>query len=231
MESIGHSTPGPYDRTPILRMPMHQQGVSMMIVLIALVIMSLAAVGLIRAVDTGTLVVGNVAFKQATTSSTDWAAEAAVAWLTEANKESLSLNEDKSESGYYAASLDELDPAGKSSSPTRVLVDWNSDGCAYAAEGTFGACIAPSAPDSNNGYTTQYVITRMCKTVGDPNAAGNGCMKPVANNNDSSPKRGELKYGEDKRFTMPVGPFFRIAARAEGPRGTVSYTETYVYFY
>lgn len=230
MESTGYRTLQEAGRMPASA-PVREQGVSMMIVLIALVVMSLAAVGLIRAVDTGALVVGNVAFKQATTSSADWAAEAAVAWLTAANAEAMSLNEDKPGSGYYAASLDELDPAGKSTSTTRVLVDWNDDGCAYAAEGTFSVCIKPSAPDSINGYTTQYVITRMCKTTGDPNATGNGCMKPVVNTNDTSPKRGELKYGEDKRFTMPVGPFFRIAARAEGPRNTVSYTETYVYFY
>lgn len=201
----------------------------MMIVLIALVIMSLAAVGLIRAVDTGTLIVGNVAFKQATTSSADGAAEVAIAWIG-ANRGGTTLYQNNVQQGYYAASLDELDPTGTSTRATRVLVDWNDDSCAYAATGTYGSCITPSSANSTGGFTTRYVITRMCKTTGDPNAAGNGCAKPVLNESATSPKRGELKYGEDKRFVTPAGPFFRVVARSDGPRNTISYTETYVYF-
>lgn len=205
------------------------QGISLVIVLIALVVMSLATVGLTRLVDTSSLVVGNVAFKQGTTASADRAVETGIAWL-QANNTGTTLFQNNTALGYYATSLEGLDISGTSSLATRVLVDWNGDGCAYATAGSFSACVSPSVADSQNGYTTRYLIARMCRTTGDPNATGNGCAKPVVNNIDTSPKRGELKYGEDKRFVTPAGPYFRIAVRAEGPRNTVSFTETFVHF-
>lgn len=206
-----------------------QRGVSLMIVLIALVLMSLAAVGLIRMVDTGTLVVGNLAFKQSTTSAADTGVQAGVNWL-DGKLTGPTLFTNDTAAGYYASSLEELDITGKATRASRVLVDWNDDNCAYAVPESYASCIDPTARNSNNGYTTSYVITRMCKTEGDPNATGNGCAKPISNSSAQSPKKGELKYGEDKRFVAASGPYFRIVVRSEGPRNTVSFTETYVHF-
>jgi hypothetical protein len=206
-----------------------------MMVLIALVLMSLAAVGLIRMVDTSTLVVGNLAFKQSTTSAADAGTELAINWI-QANGTATALYDDNPVSGYYASSLAELDVTGKSTSTARVLVDWNADNCAYASSGSYTRCVTPSAENSSNGYSTRYVITRMCVTTGDPNATNsangvpNGCAKPVSSSSNTSPKKGELKYGEDKRFATTAGPYFRIVVRSEGPRKTVSFTETYVHF-
>jgi len=55
-----------------------QRGVVLFFALIALVVMSLAAVALIRSVDTNTLIAGNLAFKQAATSSGDSGLEMAI---------------------------------------------------------------------------------------------------------------------------------------------------------
>jgi Tfp pilus assembly protein PilX len=206
-----------------------QRGIALMVVLIALVLMSLAAVGLVRTVDTGNLVVGNLAFKQSTTSAADSATEGAISWV-HLNAAGASLFDNDAANGYYATSLTALDVSGKSTDNSRVLVDWEGNNCAYAAAGSFASCITPSSPNTTNGYTSRHVITRMCKTTGAQNAAGNGCAKPVANGSASAPKRGEIKYGEDKRFTAPAGPYYRIVVRSEGPRKTVSFTETYVHF-
>jgi Tfp pilus assembly protein PilX len=202
---------------------------SLMIVLIALVLMSLAAIGLVRTVDTGTLVVGNLAFKQGATSAADSSAESAITWL-QSNTGGTTLNDHNTGAGYYATSQTGLDVSGKSSDTTRVLVDWNDDSCAYAASGTFASCVTPTTENTSNGYSTSYLITRMCKTTGDPNATGNGCAKPVSSTSGESPKKGELKYGEEKRFAAPAGPYYRIVVRSRGPRNSVSYTETYVHF-
>lgn len=206
-----------------------QSGVSLLIVLVALVLMSLAAVGLIRMVDTGTLIVGNVAFKQSTTSAADRGTERGINFL-QSNNSGTTLYANNVGAGYYASSMDELDVTGKANRATRILVDWNDNNCSYAASGSYASCIAPSAKNTTNGYTTRYVITRMCRTTGDPNATGNGCAKPISSANGLSPKRGELKYGEDKRFAAVAGPYFRVVVRAEGPRNTVSFTETYIHF-
>ena len=50
--------------------------------------LSVASVALIRSVDTGTLVLGNLGFKQETTAQADQGTQAAIAWLT-ANTASL----------------------------------------------------------------------------------------------------------------------------------------------
>jgi type IV pilus assembly protein PilX len=205
-----------------------QAGISLMMVLICLVIMSLAAVGLIRMVDSGSMIVGNVAFKQSTTSASDRAAQNAITWLT-SNAGGTVLYNDVPAQGYYATSLNALDPSGNSTASTRVLVNWDGAPCSGAS------CISPSAVDGGiDGYRVQYVITRLCKTVGDPNPASNtgqSCSRPMNDSSAASTKRGELRYGDHARFGGGTpGPFYRIVARAAGPRNTVSLTETYVYF-
>lgn len=222
-----------------------QRGLTLIIVLIAIVSMSLAAVALVRSVDTSTLVLGNLGFKQATTATADSAVERATTWLM--NRFSAApadLFDSRCSSGcttqdttaaYYATSLDGLDISGNSTVPTRVIVDWNDDGCAYALAGTFSACLAASPPVSVDGFTTRYVLMRMCKTVGDPNAVGNNCARPT---NMALAARqinkGGLDYGRHTMLTGSSGSsglsamMFRIVVRASGPRNTVSYTETYL---
>jgi len=67
-------------RTPIARTaPASQAGLSLIFALLALVALSLGAVALIRSVDGGTLVLGNLGFKQDATVSTEKATESAAA--------------------------------------------------------------------------------------------------------------------------------------------------------
>jgi type IV pilus assembly protein PilX len=204
----------------------HQRGVSLLIVLIALVIMSLAAVGLIRMVDTGSLVIGNLAFKQSTTSATDAAVETAIAWLVNPAND-LKI---KNDAGYFATSLSELDATGNSGLATRALIDWDDDDCAYAAAGTFAACLTPTAENSVGSYTTRHVIARMCKTEGDADDAANSCIRPVSNGGNPPPLRDSPDYTNYIRFGTTAGPYYRIIVRSVGPRNTVSFTETYVHF-
>lgn len=204
-------------------------GIALVVTLVALVLLSLAAVALMRNVDTANLVAGNLAFKQATTSAADIGTESAIAWL-QASNSGVTLYDDNPAMGYYATSLTNLDVSGKSANAARVVADWAGSNCAWAVAGSYANCVRTSTASSANGYTTRYLITRMCKTTGDPNASGNGCAGPLADDASASSKRGELKYGEDQRFGPNTRPYFRIVVRADGPRNTVSYTESYVHF-
>lgn len=220
------------DRRLDLRIRARQTGVSLFLALIALLALILAGVALVRSVNTGTIVIGNLGFQQDATVSSDQATEQAITWLQ--NNFAATIN-DASASGYYATSLDILDPTGNSNATTRALVDWNNDGCAYAASGSFTACLTPypanpSAGISVNGNRAQYLIARLCQVAGDPNATGNTCAKPPTGSGSGSPKRGELKYGEDKRFSGSITPYFRVVVRTSGARNTFSYTETIVHF-
>ncbi|MGE5386023.1 MAG: hypothetical protein ACM3SV_09055 [Betaproteobacteria bacterium] len=217
-----------------------------MIVLIALVSLSLAAVALIRSVDTGTLVMGNLGFKQGATSTADSSAEAAMIWINDKLVTPADLYDSRCSSGcttqdnntaYYATSLDALDISGHSQSATRVLIDWDNNNCSYAAVGTFVSCLKASQVVSANGYRTSYVIARMCKTNGDPNAVTNNCAQPTTGGSGSLQiNKGETKYGATTMLRGGGGAggggastlVFRIIVRSQGPRNTVSYTESFV---
>jgi Tfp pilus assembly protein PilX len=55
----------------IINPPHNQRGVVLLIALIMLVAMTLAGIGMMRSVDTGTVIAGNLAFKQATLNASD----------------------------------------------------------------------------------------------------------------------------------------------------------------
>ncbi|XZG70504.1 pilus assembly PilX family protein [Chitinibacteraceae bacterium HSL-7] len=212
--------------------PTQQAGIALFLALIALVIMSLAAVALVRTVDTGSLVIGNLAFKHNATNVADRGTESAIAWLDSAlagtacasNTPTTYCNQ--TASGYYASYLTKLDATGANTSDhTRVLIDWDADNCAYATASTFASCIAAGSAGTIDGNNIKYIITRLCKLTGDPNSAS---CRNVTTSDSGSPKKGEIKYGEDKRFTGSNTPYFRIIVRVKGARNTVSIVETTV---
>jgi len=57
--------------------PRSQRGVVLLIALILLVVMTLAGIGMMRSVDTGSVIAGNLAFKQATLNASDAGTSAA----------------------------------------------------------------------------------------------------------------------------------------------------------
>ena len=83
------------------RIPLKQRGVVLFIALIVLAAMSLAGIGMLRSVDTGNLIAGNLAFKQATLNASDLGIETGFQWLlTQAGTTALDAN--ITASGYYA---------------------------------------------------------------------------------------------------------------------------------
>ena len=210
-----------------LRKP-NQAGVSLFVVLIGMLALSLAALAIIKSVDTSTLIAGNLGFKNATTAAADQSSERAITWLLNNNNGSTLYN-DLPENFYYSTSIDNLDSTGKGTGTTRVAIDWDSTGCGTCTGSTCARCLTPSPEVTVNGYTTRYLITRMCKISGDPNNTASGCSTPFASNDQQVPYKGEIKYGAGA-LTSATGPYYRIVVHATGPRNSVSYTETYVHF-
>lgn len=207
-----------------------QRGVSLYVALMALVVLGLAAVALVRSIGTGSLIIGNLGFKQDALANNDQVAEQALSWL-EANNTGTTLYADSTANGYYSTSLDSLDPTGNSSVAigSKALVDW--DGTCGSLSPAPSACITPksvgSVPGSSN--TAQYVITRLCAITGDPNGTGNVCAVPLTYVATQGPNRGEIKAGTIRMTPGAGGPYYRIIVRTSGPRGTKSFTETIVY--
>lgn len=213
-----------------------RRGMSLLFALLALAVLSLAAMALVRSVDTSSLVIGNLGFKQDATSAASQAAEQAISWLQ--TNAGATLYTDKPASGYYAASMDALDPTGHGTTDDRAVVDWNSDSCASMNAASYARCVTASAEITlNNGANTaRYIITRLCASEGNPSETNPGplnprptCAFPLGSVTASGGYKGALDY-KPARVTAQVSnqQYYRIVVRATGGRGTVSYTETIV---
>lgn len=210
-----------------------QRGISLIVVLIGLVIISFAAVALLRSSDTATLIAGNLGFKKAALASGDAGSEAAIAWLN-ANASGTTLHADQTANGYYASSRDGCDMTGnRTPNNSNDDVDWSGDdpqpSCNMSA-------LTPGAQPAGvaNGYTVSYVINRMCNAAGNPASvlAADGITAMICSSADASGSGDEsTKVGPDYSgyaFTGSARTYYRITTRIAGPRNTVRYVQAWV---
>ena len=191
-----------------------QRGAVLFIALIVLVAMSLAGIALMRQVDTGTIIAGNLAFRQGSMHVGDTGIEAARAWLLATPK--TTLYEDTpgitGGNGYYANWADQLDLLGNDADKTDFV--WS----------TAVPVVAPAPPD---GYIVSYVIHRLCKTKGDP--VGVTCVKQTTGaGSASSGTKGAAAFGS-YAIQVPTNALYRITVRVVGPRNNISYVQAVVF--
>lgn len=219
-----------------------QRGSVLLFALITLVALMVGTLGLIRSVDTGAMLLGNLGFKQDATASADRVTRQAARWVSE-NR--LVLNTDKPEMGYYASTR-EIDPVDgvtvrppidatgnqMTGSANRQLIDWDKDGCSAAEGGSFNGCnVLPVAAATVNGNTASYVVFRLCSKAGDyaTNTTIN-CAKPIKADEFDGIGKGEKNYSNPAEFEGTSGPYYRIVVRIKSARNTASFTETIVHF-
>ena len=133
-----------------------QQGVVLFIALIALVAMTLAGIALVRSVDTGNIIAGNVAFKQAALQEADRGVEAGYDAL---NGTTPIANRDVDDPALnYYASIQQEDP-NRAGVPSLLSVA--------------SPAIPPgiSITNSATGNTIYYVIERLCSAAGAASSA------------------------------------------------------------
>lgn len=219
--------------------PKRQRGVVLILTLIVLVAMTLAAIALVRSVDTGNVVAGNMAFKQGATQTGDAGTEASIAFLRTGGVGGIAIagapasykdHPISNNDGYYATAQD-LDMTGNSHDPKRGLVDWDLNNCNGAVANVLASgCLTPAPPvAAGAGNQVSYIITRLCSQALSPQDSLNNCVTFLAQGGQS-PRRSELKYGLDRRFSLIPIEFYRITSRVKGPRNTISYIETVVHF-
>lgn len=220
--------------------PSRQRGFVLLVALIALIAITLAALALMRSVDTGLFIAGNLAFKQTTLQAADAGTEQAVAWLVAHQNE---LMNDVPAAGYYASWRDGCDMTGSTPS-TDDDVNWLAGGKPAANCGM--VAVAVDSANLPAGYSASYVINRMCSAEGLPNDtsvfcaffktdSGSGSSDSKKNSesdeSDSSDStKKEAVYNDDD--LPPQGKnqqyYYRITIRADGPRNTSSLVETVV---
>jgi Tfp pilus assembly protein PilX len=176
-----------------------QRGAVLFISLIVLVAMTLAGIALMRSVDTGNLIAGNLAFRNAATNAGDGGLEAARNWLT---GQSAGALQNDIVPGYIANWQDTFDPKTFNWPAQAVLVGTDSvDNAVY------------------------YVVHRMCKDSGKSIDATD-CTKVTALSVGST--KGGAAYGS-AALTGSSLPYFRITSKIVGPKNTVSYIQAFVY--
>lgn len=199
-----------------------QRGVVLFFALIALVSIMLAAVALVRSVDTNTIIAGNLAFQQAATRSTDTGAEAALVWLTAiqaantgtnpTNDIAHPFNQDNAAQGYYAS----LDPT----------ISLTASGGFDWSDTTKSVGLATD----NSGNTTRYIIQRMCRASGvaakDAGCLYSGAAVDTSGQNIKLPQQvcsgpGCPSAGQSAQM--------RVTSRTTGPRNSLSYAQTFIY--
>jgi type IV pilus assembly protein PilX len=192
-----------------------QRGVVLFIALIVLVAMTLAAIALVRSVDTSTVVAGNLAFKESTIQAADQGTDQAVQWLS-ANTGTGTLNNDN------------LAVAGNimyySSGQLAGGANWWTVPAAWAG-------FSGSAFTDTGGNQIYIIIHRMCtqpNTTYNGNGAGgvaNICSLYFPTSGAST--GGSMSVGS---FTFQGNPnvYYRITSRVQGPRNTFSYIQTMV---
>lgn len=200
------------------------RGVSLLFALLSLAALSLATVALVRSVDTSSVVMGNLSFKQDATAVADRATKQAISFISGA----ANLNTDAG--GYYATAYENLDVTGQQMTGVRKLIDWDGDHCQYAPGTAEADCtVLPAAELTINQNKVRYVIFRLCDAIGDPNATTNSCARPLVSSSRQASKRGKLDYSDYERFTNVSGVYYRIVVRVIGPRNTTSFVETIVH--
>ncbi len=202
------------------------RGASLLVALIVLVMMSVGALAMVKAVGTGLLVAGNFAFRQAAVLAAENGSEAAIDWLS-AHAASADVYSDQPAAGYYANLLPGLDLTG-SASAAPATVDWLDDDCG----GRGGVdCLQPSPPLAADpaGHGVRYLVQRLCRSSGSPEAAANSCLLHRSASG-GSPNRGQLSYGASKHFNPANAVYYRITVQVRGPRGTTAFTQTLVHF-
>lgn len=190
-----------------------------MIALILLVVMTLGGIAMVRTVDTGLLIAGNMAFQQSATRSGEAATEDAVRFLETSTP--LSLWSDILSSGYTAST-----PA--SGNPAHWEAYWNTTLNPNPASlpVTVKTCVdrVCTLPTDTARNTVSYVIQRLCLNGGDPLLSTTGC----SNAPEKTVTKGASQGSGSIPLPEPVKYYYRITARVVGPRNSISYVQTIV---
>ncbi len=236
------------------RSAIRQRGVVLFFTLIALVVMSLAAVALIRSVDTNNLIGGNLAFKQSGTSSGDRGIEAAISWLSSAQATMVAANLNVYTNVTHVFNITGgaggfTNPAGgfccqnpgyySNADPTMNLttMSWDNSNSTLVTDANGNSV-------DNSGNTVRYVIQRMCRTAN----GANGILPYATEQPTYTPPKTACLFSSAELDTSgksipyatnicngpgcPTGgqtAMMRITAQVTGPKNTVDYIQTIAY--
>ncbi|AIF47400.1 hypothetical protein HY57_09005 [Dyella japonica A8] len=176
---------------------------STLIAVVVLLVTLLAAVALLRSVDTSNTLAGSIAFKQAATQEAELAYKDMLS-----NQSSFSGSTGIGEANlgtptWYFASLQTVDSRGV---PTAL------------ANGTAGKSVTMPSGTTDK---VSYVVERLCPQAGPPlTVAPNQCLVPGAT------VTGGSTTGNQGGFTAGALAGYRLTIRIVGPKGATTFVQT-----
>jgi type IV pilus assembly protein PilX len=197
---------------PVRRLPYKlargQRGVVMFIALIVMVALSLAAIALVRSVDTTNAVVGNLSFRLASILPGNFAVEKAAAALfpnadiaSAVRISDVQKYNDFPAENYFAT----RQPDDARGIPNTLLKKTAFDGAGLT-----------KYTDPATSTEIRYVIERMCSVAGAP-AIGNCDLLPS--------KLPSGMTGGKGAIPLPREPYYRVTIRVDGPQNTASFLQ------
>ncbi len=198
-----------------LHMPSRQKGVVLLITLIMLVAMTLAAIAMMRSVDTTNMVAGNLAFQQSAFHAGDMGTEQAIAYLYTVypNRKCGTVATTLCPAGYQSFRQVAAEPPAVDSWDRF----WDSR---VGAPGVVALTNLPS------GYSGAFVIEAMCDTPGQKN-----CYTATTSTTITVPQGqdiGGTNRDLSKQTVSATVIYYRITTRVEGPRNSVGYVQVVV---
>lgn len=195
---------------PPLRSLRTQRGVVLFVALIAMVILALAGVALMRAVDTTAGVAGNLAFRNSSYPAVNEAIEESIDAIFKAKTITSTLNPDAGHNYFASIQANE----SKQGVPSILQGGYTAMSSAFDGAGHV------KYTDAVSGVEVRWVIERICNATGGVTVGKCDILPPKV-----SPAGTDNKAG----IPLPPIPLFRITVRADIPRtNAVSYAQTFV---
>ena len=178
--------------------------ISTLMAIIVLVVSLLAALALMRSVDTSTTIAGSLTFRQSALQEAERAYVHAQQNITFTQPTS---DNDQSSLGYYA----EPQPATSRSSGDipDMLVKQTSG--------------FTKVPGGTNGNTVTYVVERLCPSSGA--ATPTKCIVPGATAMGGSSAN---QNSDNLTFSNGAYAAFRLTVRVDGQKGATAYVQTFM---
>lgn len=212
-----------------------QAGIVLFFALLALAVMSIAAVALIRSVDTNALLSGNMVFRQSASSASNVALEGIAERITKSIPLATSTTH-RPQFGYYANCIQFDDQPNAMVCDGNRLTTMNWDDT--------NSSLAPSQTDGNNeirtgidrqGNEIRYVVERMCNYTNAEVNAGAAPSDAARCMMASAPSNGENcshNIANIELFKACVAasdsPLYRVTLRIAGPKNTLTFMQSFI---
>ena len=215
--------------------PFSQMGLVLFFALLALAVMSIAAVALIRSVDTNALLSGNMVFRQSASMTSNVVLEGIAETIAKNIPLADSLTHHPAQ-GYYAncSQFDTQPDAQVCDGSQLTMVAWDDSNSSLAPNQTDGNDEIRNGRD-RQGNEIRYVVERMCNYSNAELAAGTSASEASRCMMASSPSNGEncshnvnnLELFQ-RCISASDSPLYRITLRIAGPKNTLTFMQSFV---